>query len=201
MVLIAAGVAVGLGLKQLKSGKKAAGGKSEPQVSDSNTSPEPAARFDASTPVMSPPPAPARISPRPARKPFRPARERPSAAKLVAQGKRLMGSGNYGAAKKLFLKARGLPSGRRQAQTALAELAFQQGQYKRAIRLALKAIRMGAGTRAKLTAANAYYRLKLYRSAALHYGSILARSPGHKAAKAGLGACRRKMGIRTAPRP
>jgi tetratricopeptide (TPR) repeat protein len=204
VILIAAGVAVGLGLKDLKSGKKPARGKRETRVTDSNTSPRPEpvpVIRDGSTPMKPAPPPAVSKTPRPARRPARPAGRRPSAAKLVARGRRLMGSGDYGAAKKLFLKARSMPAGTRKAQTALAELAFQQGQYKQAVRLALKAIKMGAGTRAKLTAANAYYRLRLYKSAALHYGSILAGSPGHRAAKAGLARCRRKMGIKTPPRP
>jgi len=68
----------------------------------------------------------------------------------------------------------------------LAERAFQAGHAAEAIRLGQKALAAGAGARAQLTIAGAYFDMREFDRARGAYEAVLAEDPGNQAARAGL---------------
>jgi len=102
-------------------------------------------------------------------------------------------AGRYGESGRLIRRLSSMPGMGGRAKALQAEMAFQQGRYKSAARLASRAVHAGGGTRARLTLANAYYRLGLYKSAAAAYKDVLHRWPHSRAASAGLRATKRHL--------
>ncbi len=124
----------------------------------------------------------------------RPAPPRPSVRALARQARADILAGRFGQARRLLVELERLPGGRGRALSLRALMLFQQGRYKEAARTALRAVRTGGGTRARLVLADSYFRLGLYRAAAKAYEEILKRRPGHRAARAGLRAAQRRLG-------
>ena len=68
----------------------------------------------------------------------------------------------------------------------LAERAFQAGHAAEAVRLGQKALAAGAGARAQLTIAGAYFDMREFDRARAAYEAVLAQEPGNQAARTGL---------------
>jgi len=123
----------------------------------------------------------------------RPAARKGDVRAVVTEARSALLAGRYGLARRLIRRLSAMPGMGGRALALQAEMAFQQSQYKSAARLASRAIHSGGGTKARLTLANAYYRLGLHKSAAAAYKDVLRRWPHSRAARVGLRAAMRHL--------
>ncbi len=115
-----------------------------------------------------------------------------SLAEELAAGRKALRSGDLAGARRHFSKAKALGGGWR-ALAGLGEVAFEQGQYSKAVSLLRRASRSG-NLRTLLLLGDAYFKSGNLRKAKAAYERVLKKSPSNRAAKRNLEVVRRRLG-------
>jgi len=128
------------------------------------------------------------------------AAQRQSRQRRLALGRRLLQDGRdliemqkYAEAQKRFKRLLKEPPLRGAALVGLGQIAFQQKNYKKAVRHGRQAMVRGGGVAARVLAGDAHFRLGEYRAARDAYAAALKLNPKHIAARRNMEIAERRM--------
>jgi tetratricopeptide (TPR) repeat protein len=120
-------------------------------------------------------------------RPARPAT--PSTKELdesLHQAQQLLHAQRYDEARAAFGKLLVLKPTKRAAAVGLAQIAFQEKDYKQAVDRAKESVRLGGGVEARVLLGDAYFKLQKYEEAKKAYNEALKLDPNNKVAGQGL---------------
>lgn len=120
-------------------------------------------------------------------------RKREQARQSVADGNKLLASGSFDEANATFQRAISLDPTAAGAFAGLADVAFNQGDYARAVLSAKRAVALApAITAFRMTLAKSYYKLLRYDDAIREWQKIVDIEPANATAKKGIELARAK---------